>query len=351
MGIQGRASLMGMDLPPNHPCNEYVRGIEEYVKSASDLTKQLLGFARGGKYEVKPLDINELVKTSVEMFGRTRKQIRIHSRFSDSILTVEADRRQLEQVLLNVYVNAWQAMPEGGELTIETRAVQLDSIFCEPHRAIPGDFVAIAIRDTGIGMTKAVQHRIFDPFFTTKEKTRGTGLGLASAFGIVKNHGGMIAVDSEIGQGTTFTIYLPASEKPVARVAAMTPTIRQGTETILLIDDEAMIIEVAQAMLEKLGYAVISANSGNAAIDVIERFKDNVNLVILDLVMPGLDGSRTYARIRQIAPTMRVLLSSGYALDGQAEALLRKGCRGFIQKPFTIQDLSIKIRDVLDRAE
>jgi two-component system, cell cycle sensor histidine kinase and response regulator CckA len=264
---------------------------------------------------------------------------------------VEADRRQLEQVLLNVYVNAWQAMPEGGELTIETRAVQLDSLFCEPHRAIPGDFVAIAIRDTGIGMTKAVQHRIFDPFFTTKEKTRGTGLGLASAFGIVKNHGGMIAVDSEIGQGTTFTIYLPASEKPVARVAAVTPTIRQGTETILLIDDEAMIIEVAQAMLEKLGYAVISANSGNAAIDVIERFKDNVNLVILDLVMPGLDGSRTYARIRQIAPTMRVLLSSGYALDGQAEALLRKGCRGFIQKPFTIQDLSVKIRDVLDRAE
>jgi CheY-like chemotaxis protein len=147
------------------------------------------------------------------------------------------------------------------------------------------------------------------------------------------------------------SIYLPASEKPVARVAAMTPTIRQGAETILLIDDEAMIIEVAQAMLEKLGYAVISANSGNAAIDVIERFKDIVNLVILDLVMPGLDGSRTYARIRQIAPTMRVLLSSGYALDGQAEALLRKGCRGFIQKPITIQDLSVKIRDVLDRAE
>jgi nitrogen-specific signal transduction histidine kinase len=348
MGIQGRASLMAMDLSAQHPLLEHVRGIEEYVTSASGLTKQLLGFARGGKYEVKPLDVNDLIKSSTEMFGRTKKEIRIHTRLERSLGHVEADRRQIEQVLLNIYVNAWHAMPEGGDLTIQTQNVQLDSRFCSPHQVAAGDFVAISIADTGIGMSKAVLDRIFDPFFTTKEKSRGTGLGLASAFGIINNHGGIIAVDSKMGRGSTFTIYLPASRKPLERAAAPKRTMQKGEGTILLIDDEQLIISVGQSMLQRMGYRVIPARSGDDGIRALGRMKGRVDLVILDLIMPGLDGGRTFDRIRKIDPTMRVLLSSGYALDGQAEAVLRKGCNGFIQKPFTIEELSGKIRDVLE---
>ncbi len=351
MGIQGRASLMAMDLSPDHPFYEHLRGIEAYVNSASDLTRQLLGFARGGKYEVKPLDLNELVQSSAEMFGRTRKEIRIGLALQPSLQAVEADRRQIEQVLLNIYVNAWQAMPQGGQLTIATKTVRLDETFCSPHQAKAGQFVSIAIADTGIGMDPAIQNRIFDPFFTTKEKSRGTGLGLASAFGIIKNHGGIITVASEPGRGATFTIYLPASQKQVDREAALVKTVVKGSERILLVDDEELVIVVGQSMLEKIGYQVICAGSGEAAMEILTRMKDQVDLVILDLIMPGLDGGRTFEQIRTLDPTMRVLLSSGYALDGQAEALLQKGCNGFIQKPFTIQELSKKIRAVLDEPD
>jgi two-component system, cell cycle sensor histidine kinase and response regulator CckA len=172
---------------------------------------------------------------------------------------------------------------------------------------------------------------------------------LASAFGIIKNHGGIIGVDSEMGRGTTFSIYLPASQKPLVRESADVPTMLTGTGNILLIDDEELIIGVGQSMLEKMGYRVVTAHSGEEAINILNQMKEKIDLVILDLIMPGRDGGKTFDQIRKIAPTMRVLLSSGYALDGQAEAVLRKGCNGFIQKPFTIQELSNKIRAVLDQ--
>ena len=348
MGIQGRTSLMAMDLVPEHPFYEHVREIGEYVKSASELTKQLLGFARGGKYEVKPLDIDEVVQTSIDMFARTKKELRIRKALDASQRAVEADRRQIEQVLLNIYVNAWQAMPDGGTLRIETAIDQLDAAFCSQYQASAGTYARIAITDTGIGMDTKVQQRIFDPFFTTKEKSRGTGLGLASAFGIIQNHNGFITVESEIGKGTTFTFYLPATEKPAVREAEAVERLSRGSETVLLVDDEELIIKVGKTMLEKLGYVVVVAGNGREAIDMLTRSKERVDLVVLDLIMPGMDGAKTFERIRRIDPTMPVLLSSGYALDGQAEALLQQGCNGFIQKPFTIQALSNKVRAVLD---
>ena len=215
MGIQGRASLLLADIGPYHPHFEHLTEIENYVGSAAELTRQLLGFARGGKYEVLPTDLNELVEKSSHMFGRTKKEITIERQLGENLSAVEVDRSQIEQVLLNMYVNAWQAMPAGGTLFIETANVHLDKGFVKPYNAAAGDYVKIFIRDTGIGMDEKTLKMVFDPFFTTKEKERGTGLGLASAYGIVKNHDGIITAQSEKGQGAAFNIYLPASNKEI----------------------------------------------------------------------------------------------------------------------------------------
>ena len=348
MGIQGRASLMSVELDPCHPHLEHINAIEEYIQSAADLTKQLLGFARGGKYEVRPTGMNELVLSSSTMFGRTRKEIRIYNKLHNPSPVVEVDRRQIGQVLLNMYINAWQAMPDGGELYLETRIVTLDDEYCKPHRAKPGRYVKTSVTDTGIGMDEAIRQRVFDPFFTTKEKSRGTGLGLASAYGIIKNHGGMISVYSEINRGTTFNIYLPISKKAIHQNIAPEEKISRGSETILLVDDEEMIIGVGQAMLENLGYRVVVANGGEQAIEAVINMENEIDLVILDLIMPGIDGGKTFDRIREIEPGMLVILASGYTINGQANKIMRKGCNGFIQKPFNIYELSSKVRKMLD---
>jgi PAS domain S-box-containing protein len=352
MGIQGRVSLISMDLETYHPLLEHIQAIEEYIRSATNLTKQLLGFARGGKYEVKPIDLNELVLDSSAMFGRTKKEIRIHTKCQTSPLVVEADRGQIEQVLLNMYINAWQAMPpDGGELYLETKISTLDEAYCKPHQVEPGNYVIISITDTGAGMDEATRQRIFDPFFTTKGKKRGTGLGLASAYGIIKNHGGMITVYSEIGRGTTFNIYLPVSDSEAHRELPLEEGIIKGSATILLVDDEQMIIEVGQAMLERLGYLVVVCRDGQEAVNVITDIGKKIDLVILDMIMPGMDGGTTFDRIREIQPDMPVILSSGYAINGHADKIMRRGCNGFIQKPYNISDLSQKISKVLDEAK
>jgi two-component system cell cycle sensor histidine kinase/response regulator CckA len=349
MGIQGRTSLMRMDMDSSDPNFDHLKGIEEYIQSASDLTRQLLGFARGGKYEVKSIDLNALVQSSVSMFGRTRKEIRIHTRLEETIPAVEADRRQIEQVLLNLYVNAWQAMPQGGDLFIETQNVALDDGDGRTYQINPGRYVKVSVTDSGMGMDEKVQKRIFEPFFTTKEKARGTGLGLASAYGIVRNHGGIITVYSQIGKGTRFDFYLPVSEKPVQAEPILEKKLHQGTETILLVDDEKLITDVGQAMLEKLGYTVMVAGSGQQAIARVVQSPDRIDLVILDLIMPGMDGENTFEKIREIRPEMPVLLSSGYSIDGQAETVMKKGASAFIQKPYDLYALSEKIRTILDR--
>jgi PAS domain S-box-containing protein len=350
MGIQGRSSLMAIDLDSSHAHMEHIDAIQEYIRSATDLTRQLLGFARGGKYEVKALDINDLVTKTAGMFGRTRKEINIHTKSGPVPLVVDADRSQIEQVLLNLYVNAWQAMPDGGALYLETRGVQLDDVYCQPHHVQPGHYARISVTDSGIGMDEATRQRVFDPFFTTKEKSRGTGLGLASAYGIIKNHGGLITVYSEVGHGTTFVMYLPQSERAVTHEAPVQLKMTTGSETILLVDDEAMIIKVGQAMLEKLGYRVIVCENGHDAIETIRSEGTRIDLVLLDMIMPGMDGGKTFDRIRELQPDMPVMLSSGYAINGKATEIIRRGCNGFIQKPFSLSEISEKIRQVLDAA-
>ncbi|MBW1740730.1 MAG: PAS domain S-box protein [Deltaproteobacteria bacterium] len=349
MGMQGHTSLMLLDIDYTHPHFEHLKGIEDMVKRGADLTTQLLGFARGGKYEVTPTDLNGLIEKSAEMFGRTKKEIRIHRKFQKDTWTVEVDRTQIEQVLLNLYVNAWQAMPRGGDLYIETSNVVLDEKYTKSFGVRPGNYVKISMTDTGLGMDQATQQRIFDPFFTTKEMGRGTGLGLASVYGIIQNHDGIINVYSEKDKGTTFNIYLPASEKEVAIIEKEpTDEILKGTEIVLLVDDEDMIIDVGEEILKELGYRVLLARSGKEAIEVYEKNKDNIDMVILDMIMPDTGGGEVYDRMKGINPNVKVLLSSGYSVEGQATEILERGCDGFIQKPFNIRQLSEKIRDVLD---
>ncbi len=348
MGIQGYASLMLLTTDEDHPNYSRLKSIEEQVRSGADLTAQLLGFARGGRYEIKPTNLNEIIKNTATMFGRTKKEITIHQKYQKDIWPVEIDRGQIEQVLLNIYVNAWQAMPSGGEIYLGTENVILDEGCAKSFSIESGNYVKISVTDTGIGMDEKTRQRIFEPFFTTKEMGRGIGLGLATVYGIIKGHKGYINVYSEKGEGTTFTIYLPASEKEVTREVKTPEKMLTGHETILLVDDEEMIITVTRDILVSLGYSVRSARSGHEAIEFYKAAKDKIALIILDMVMPEMGGGETFDRLREINPDVKVILSSGYSLDGQAIKIIERGCHAFIQKPFSILSLSQKVRDVLD---
>jgi PAS domain S-box-containing protein len=353
MAIQGNVSLLRIKYEEDPELCGRLESIEEYIENGSDLTRQLLGFARGGKCEVRPVDINELIVKSAKMFGRTRKEINIVHRLSDDLWSVEADSGQLEQVLLNLYLNAWQAMPGGGNLVLESENAILDAAFVRAYEAEPGQFVKISIADTGSGMDDETLQRIFDPFFTTKELGRGTGLGLASAYGIIKNHGGLINVCSRRREGTVFEIYLPASGKNAAiekkplqeeDVAALP----RGNETVLLVDDEMIVAKVGEDMLKDLGYHVLVAQSGREALSLASGSREKIDIVILDLIMPDMSGSRTFDYLKEVVPDVKVLLSSGYSFDTQAADIVARGGNGFIQKPYNISQLSRKLREILD---
>ena len=350
MGIQGHASLILMHMDDTHPDIVHLKGIEDMVQRGSDLTSQLLGFARGGRYHVIPTNLNEIIKKIALMFGRTRKEIIIREKFEQKLWSADVDRGQIEQVLLNLYVNAWQAMPKGGDLYIQTENITLDEGYVKPFKIEPGNYIKISITDTGVGMDERTKERIFEPFFSTKEMGRGTGtgLGLATVYGIIKNHGGFINVYSEKGEGTTFTIYLPASEKEVIDEKELSTEILRGSEIILLVDDEKMILDVGQEILKSLGYTVFTAKSGKEAIEIISKsLPSTPDLVILDMIMPGISGGETYDMIKEINPRVKVLLSSGYSIDGQAEEIMARGCDSFIQKPFDMKEISQKIRKIL----
>jgi PAS domain S-box-containing protein len=345
MGIQGRASLMLLKIDSDHPSYEKIKNIEKYVQNGTELTKQLLGFARRGKYMVKATDLNEIIEKSSQLFARTKKEIQVHTELYDDIWAAEVDRGQIEQVLLNLYVNAWQAMPEGGDLYIQTENIRLDRSYEKPYHIEPGRYVKISVSDTGVGIDRETRERIFEPFFTTKEMGRGTGLGLASVYGIIKSHNGYINVYSEKEQGTTFTIYLPASRKDAIREVEATTAVVKGSGTILLVDDEKMIVEVGRELLEELGYIVLPVRSGQEAIEVFKDRHQEIDLVIMDMIMPGMGGGETFDRLKEIDPQVRVLLSSGYSVNGQASKILKRGCEGFIQKPFNMHQLAEKVQN------
>jgi len=296
---------------------------------------------------MQPADLNEVVARTSGMFARTRKEISTHQRYQEDVWPVELDRGQIERVFLNLYVNAAQAMPEGGNLYLETRNVTLDAGYAKSYSVPPGNYVMVSVTDTGIGMDSRTRERIFEPFFTTKMMGRGTGLGLATVYGIVKGHKGVISVYSEVGKGTTFNLYFPASGKAVERREKASEEPLRGCEAILLVDDESIIIDVTRDILESLGYRVFVAASGSEALRIYEADREIIDLVILDMIMPGMGGEETFDRLKANDPGVKIILSSGYSLNGQASKILQKGCRAFLQKPFGIVELSKRIREVL----
>jgi two-component system cell cycle sensor histidine kinase/response regulator CckA len=350
MGIQGYTSLMLLDTSPGHPHFEKLKAVESIVQSGADLSRQLLGYARGGRYEVKALNLNEVIENTASMFGRTKKELEIHRNLLPGLWSVEADQGQIEQVLLNLFVNAWQAMPGGGSLYLSSNNVMLDEEYIKAYDDVkPGPFVKISVTDTGVGMDEQMKARIFEPFFTTKGMGRGTGIGLASVYGIVRGHKGIIAVYSEKGHGASFNIYLPASDKAAEeRIARPKAENIKGHETILLAEDEPVIAQVTTEMLKSLGYEVLNASTGEEAAEIYREHRERIDLVIMDMVMPGGGGGPAVDRISEINPEVKVLLSSGYSLNGMIKEVMdRGGIRSFIQKPFVIGELSQKIREIL----
>jgi PAS domain S-box-containing protein len=346
MGVQGNVSLMLINSDCRAAHYEKLKSIEKLVQSGAKLTSQLLGYARNGHTDRQPLDLNAVAAEMAAMFFRNKREIRVELRLAPDLRAVDADQGQLEQVLMNLYVNAWQAMPQGGRLTLQTGNVTEGQIRSKVYQPRPGAYVMLSVSDTGVGMDSQIQERIFEPFFTTKDLGRGTGLGLASVYGILKGHRGYIDVQSALGQGTTFTLYFPASGRQVAS-RQPEPEAVKGSGTVLLVDDEEVIVEVGSDMLKLLNYSVLTARSGSEALSVFTAHQDRIDLVILDMIIPDMDGTQIFHRLKQLSPNLKVLLASGYSLKGKAAALLESGCSGFIQKPFNLQALSRKIEAIL----
>ena len=347
MVIQGNISLMFYDLDASHPLYENLENIEQQIKRGADLTSKLLGYARKGKYNTQLNDLNQIVKETSDTFGRTRKEIIIHQKFDSDLFAIEADRGQIEQVLFNLFINAADAMPKGGDLTLSTKNVSHANMKGKLYHINPGRYVRLRVTDTGVGMDRKVRERIFEPFFTTKNMGKGTGLGLASVYGIVKGHGGYIDVDSKLGSGTTFSIYLPASDKKISKTKNQPTRIENGSGKILLVDDEKMVLDIGSKLLTKLGYTVFEANDGSTAIEIFKENHKNIDLAILDMIMPGMGGSEVFDKIKEIDSNVKVLLSSGYSVDSQASEILQRGCDDFIQKPFGLENLSNKLKTIL----
>lgn len=350
MAIQGLTSLMMIGKEPSHPDYKHMQGIERSIKKAVELTRDLLGYARGGKYEPKPTDLNALIRDENKIFCQMKKEIQIHGKYEEELWPAEVDRGQIQQTLLNLYLNAWQAMPNGGDIFLQTENVILYESDVKSFAIDPGRYIRISVTDTGMGMDEATRNQIFEPFFSKRGSGQGTGLGLASVYGIVKNHGGFIKVYSEKGKGSTFNIYLPSSEKKIVdeNPELERRKIQYGQGTILLVDDQDMVLDVGKKMLESIGYKVLIAQSGSEALDVYIKQKDEIDLIILDLIMPEMSGGETYERMRDIDAGVNVLLSSGYSMNSQVKEILDRGCNGFIQKPFSLKDLSVKVRELLE---
>lgn len=349
-GIQGNVEIIRHQLSPKSTHQKRLAIISQIVERGAKLSGQLLGYARGGQTEISEINLNRMVEDTLEMFGHTPRQIDIQTCFHPGIPLVRGDRTQIEQVLLNLMINAVHAMPTGGQLFIETNATELNSNDTRAYEIIPGRYAMLSVRDTGHGMDEKTQRQIFEPFFTTKTQSQGTGLGLASAYGIIKNHKGYIEVYSAPGEGSQFNVLLPACDNGKMAGAAMAAPAKEGMETLMIVDDEPDFLDLGREMMLLLGYKAITAGESDEAVARFKKAAGHIRLVILDMIMPGPGVDVTIRRLKEIDPTVRILLSSGYSQNGDVARNLMQHCNGFIQKPFRLTSLSTKIRELLGTA-
>ncbi len=349
-GILGYSNLLKMNSSPGDSVHDAARTIEKAAERATELTQQLLGFARRGKHQIIPVDIHNTIKEVASLLDRTiGRNIRIKLKLQAGDRFIKGDPVQMQQVLLNLGINARDAMPRGGELTFETRVTKLSSEDnISDYDVAPGRCIVITVRDTGIGITKEIQERIFEPFFTTKKQGEGTGMGLAMVYGIIRNHGGSVKVDSQPEHGAAFRIYLPLVEEEETNYSIDTVNkLVKGTGRILLVDDEEVIRIVASDLLTNLGYEVVTASNGKEAVEIFNENWPEIDMVIIDMMMPVMDGPNCFREMKRINPDVKAFLSTGYGVDGQAQQLLDEGMIGFIQKPYNMAALSTKLREAM----
>lgn len=348
--IIGCSEMLLFKLSSAHPQARLVEQIRSAGDRAAALTRQLLAFSRQQLLTPQVLDVNQVVESMDRLLGRLiGEDISLACVRAPSVWPIKADPGQIEQVIMNLCVNARDAMPQGGRLTIETSNCELDAAYAQSHmELLPGRYVQIAVSDTGTGMSDETRQRIFEPFFTTKERGRGTGLGLATVFGIVKQSGGHIWVYSEPQHGTTFKVYFPAVEDERSTEALPEQAVLPGTETVLLVEDEELVRGVAVAALEAYGYTVLHAERGALALELCKHYPGRIDLLITDVVMPEMGGGKVAEAVRELRPSTKVLYVSGYTDD----AVVRHGILheqvAFLQKPFTPAVLARKVREVLD---
>jgi PAS domain S-box-containing protein len=350
--IKGYTQLSLLELKEKSPLKDDIEGIKKASERAADLIRQLLVFSRRQVMEMKVLDLNTLLRDLDKMLRRViGENIELVTLLTDDLARVKADPGQMEQVMINLVVNARDAMPFGGKLTIETANVEVDEAFARAHiGANPGRYVRLSVRDTGVGMTPEVQERVFEPFFTTKKKGQGTGLGLSTVYGIVKQSGGNIWLDSAPGQGTTFKIYLPRVEELAEELTEDLhgEDLPQGRETVLVVEDEERVRQLSVRILTRQGYRVWEAANGVEALRICERQKEPIDLMLTDVVMPQMGGKELAEKVQPLRPQMRVLFTSGYMDDDSVHKILNSGNQ-FLKKPFSPTVLACKVREVLDR--
>jgi len=355
-GIVGNAELLQLKVYGQKELEGYLDNILKASGHAAHLTKQLLAFARKGQYQQVPVNVHKVIAETLGILGNTidrRISIEQHLRANPAVIL--GDPSQLENALMNLGINARDAMPEGGKLIFSADLINLDEEYIRRHnyKIEPGPYIQISVDDTGSGMSGEVKRHLFEPFFTTKEKGLGTGLGLAGVYGCVKNHGGSIEVYSELGRGTSVKLYLPlygglpAGQQDFGQPQAL-PDLA-GTGSILIVDDEEMIRSIAAQILKIAGYQVQTCADGQEAVELYSRQHQNIDLVIMDMVMPRLDGREAFAQMRKINPKVKVLLSSGFSEDGDAQAILQDGALGFIQKPYHSAELLLRVQQALQR--
>jgi PAS domain S-box-containing protein len=348
MSIQGCVSLILMGIDAGHPHYERLKAIEGHIKRGADLTVQLLGYASGGRRSVQTAQINQIVGTAAALFGRTQPEVRIFQKYAESPWPVDVDRQQMEHVFMNLFVNSGQAMKDGGSLYIETENVMLDQAFVQAYDRKPGKYVKITVADTGIGMDETIRERIFEPFFSTQNFSRGAGLGLASVYGVVKSHEGIITVQSEKGRGATFTVFLPAAmQKAAPKTAPLSPKTQDAPKTILIVDDERVIVDVTSKIVSGLGYEALIALGGKEAVEIFSANPGRIDLVIMDMVMPGIGGDQAVEMMRAIDPHIKVIMVSGYLESGSSKTVSQQQSGAFLQKPFRVDALSKTIRELL----